>query len=194
MAPLSEAESEKTMPIAEERRTPDGRPAANAPPPELTIRAARVEDFEALAAIANLPGVRDGTLRLPYQKVEGTRRWLEGQGPENLNIVAVLGGAVVGQAGFDRHAGRRAHAATLGISIHDDHRSKGIGTALLRELLDAADNWFAIRRLELTVYADNEPAIRLYERFGFEREGVARDFAFRAGRYADVLAMARLRP
>ena len=48
-------------------------------------------------------------------------------------------------------------------------------------------------RLELEVYADNEPAIRLYERFGFEREGVLRQYAYRNGQLADALYMARLR-
>ena len=60
--------------------------------------------------------------------------------------------------------------------------------------LDLADNWLNLTRLELEVYSDNEPAIRLYERFGFEREGVLRQHAFRAGQYVDSIMMARLRP
>lgn len=40
-----------------------------------------------------------------------------------------------------------------------------LGTALMRELLDAADNWLGFKRLELTVFTDNAPAIRLYEKF-----------------------------
>jgi L-phenylalanine/L-methionine N-acetyltransferase len=81
----------------------------------------------------------------------------------------------------------------FGIGVHDDHHGKGVGTALLREIVEAADNWLAIGRIELTVFADNAPAIRLYEKFGFESEGIRKAFAFRAGRYADVIAMARLR-
>jgi putative acetyltransferase len=60
-------------------------------------------------------------------------------------------------------------------------------------LVGAADNWFGIKRLELTVFTDNSRAIRLYERFGFDPEGIQRAYAFRAGQYADVLGMARLR-
>jgi putative acetyltransferase len=179
--------------MAEPSEPSQDRSGQRAGPSGLSIRATRVDDFEAVTRLINLPGFRAGTLRVPYQKGEHTRKWLENQSADALNIVAVLGGEIVGQAGLDRHSGRRSHAAEVGMGVHDDHRSKGIGAALLRELVDAADNWLAIRRLELTVFTDNEPAIRLYEKFGFEREGIMRGYAFRAGGYADVIAMARLR-
>lgn len=60
--------------------------------------------------------------------------------------------------------------------------------------VDLADNWLNLLRLELEVYTDNEPAIRLYERFGFEREGTKRRDAFRGGQYVDSYLMAGLRP
>ncbi|MDZ5451836.1 GNAT family N-acetyltransferase [Labrys sedimenti] len=161
--------------------------------PGLSIRATRLEDVDAITALANLPGYRAGTLRLPYQKPELARRWLESLGPEAFNLVAVLDGIIVGNAGLDRYSGRRSHAAGVGMGVHDDHRGKGIGTALLREITDAADQWLRIERLELTVFADNLQAIRLYERFGFEQEGILRNYAFRAGVLADAHLMARLR-
>ncbi|NRP69992.1 hypothetical protein ILFOPFJJ_00869 [Ensifer psoraleae] len=61
-----------------------------------------------------------------------------------------------------------------------------------RELVDAADNWLGFKRLELTVYTDDAPAIRLYEKFGFEREGIRRSFAFKGGTYVDALSMDRV--
>ena len=158
----------------------------------LLIRAARSDDLEALTALVNLPGFRAGTLRLPYQRTEVTRRWLEDPDIEGLNIVALRDGELIGQAGFARYRGRRTHAAYIGIGVHDDHHRTGIGTALLGELVDAADNWFGLKRLELTVYADNAAAIALYRKFGFEPEGLLRAYAFRAGAYADALTMARL--
>ena len=46
----------------------------------------------------------------------------------------------------------------------------------------------------MAVYVDNAPAIRLYQKFGFEAEGTLRGYAFRAGQYVDSFFMARLRP
>ena len=159
------------------------------------IRAACPSDAEGIAAIANLPGFRAGTLRLPFQSVEETRQWLEKSPPNSTGLVAVLDGQIVGNAGLNRLAGRRIHSGSIGMGVHDDYTGCGIGSALLGALVDIADNWLAIKRLELTVYIDNAPAIGLYEKFGFETEGRLKAFGFRNGEYVDAftMAMARLR-
>ena len=160
----------------------------------LTLRAATADDVPALTAIANEPAYRHGTLRLPYQSLEQTRRWLQGLTSNDLVLVAELaGGEVVGNGGLHRQTGRRQHAAVVGLGVREAHWRRGVGSAILAALVDTADNWLDLKRLELTVYADNAPAIALYERFGFAREGTLRAYAYRAGRYADCLTMARLR-
>ena len=78
------------------------------------------------------------------------------------------------------------------MGVHDAWTGKGIGTALLAALVDAADRWLGLRRLELMVHADNAPALALYRRFGFEPEGRHRAYALRDGKYVDALTMARL--
>ena len=80
------------------------------------------------------------------------------------------------------------------MAVRDDWQGKGAGTALMKAALDQADNWLNLERLELDVYCDNEPGVRLYRRFGFEIEGTLRRFAFRGGVYVDSFVMARLRP
>ncbi|MFT2210524.1 GNAT family N-acetyltransferase [Rhizobium giardinii] len=159
----------------------------------LHIRASRPGDYEQIAAITNLPGVRQGTLRLPHTRPEQVRTWLEAPPDGGLRLVAERGGIILGAAGLHRQTDRRHHAAVLGMSVHDDHRRQGIGKALMLELIDAADKWLNIMRIELTVFTDNKPAIALYEAFGFETEGVHKAYAFRDGSYADVVAMARIR-
>ena len=151
----------------------------------LHIRAASISDWEVLAALRDLPGVRSGTLRLPFAPPEQTRRWLESLTENDM--------VIVGLAGLHRHNGRRRHAADIGMSVHDDYRRRGIGKALLEALTEAADRWLGILRIELTVFTDNEAAIGLYRNAGFVTEGVLKSYALRDGAYADVFAMARLR-
>ncbi|MEK1889721.1 MAG: GNAT family N-acetyltransferase [Phyllobacterium sp.] len=161
--------------------------------PEFAIRATRAEDVEQITVLSNLPRYRAGTLRLPYQSLEQTRTWLDGHGTGTLSLVAEINDLIVGLASSRRFDGRRLHVAALGMGVHDHFTRCGIGKALLAALIDAADNWLNIKRIELIVFADNTPAIRLYEKFGFETEGVQRAAAFKERRYADCLAMARVR-
>ena len=77
--------------------------------------------------------------------------------------------------------------------MHDDHQGQGIGTLLIEAAIDLVDNWLNIKRVELQVYTDNEPGVRLYKRFGFEIEGTNKAIAFREGEYVDAYYMARLR-
>jgi putative acetyltransferase len=163
------------------------------PPTGLKLRAACADDVPALCEIANEPGYRWGILRLPYQSVEETRTWFAGLTANDRLIVAELDGQVVGNGGLHRRTGRRHHSAMIGLGLRDAFQGRGIGAALLATLVDMADNWLDIRRLDLTVYIDNERAIALYERLGFVREGTLRADSYRDGRYVDVLVMARLR-
>lgn len=68
------------------------------------------------------------------------------------------------------------------------------GDALLNEILDLADHWLMLVRVELEVFSDNEGAIRLYESLGFQKEDLKRMATVRGGRYVDEYLMARLRP
>jgi putative acetyltransferase len=79
------------------------------------------------------------------------------------------------------------------MAVHDDYHGRGVGTALMVACLDLADNWLNLHRVDLDVYVDNEPALRLYKKFGFVIEGRLVDYAFRDGAYVDVYMMARLR-
>ena len=89
---------------------------------------------------------------------------------------------------------RRRHAGQIGMAVRDDFQGQGIGTALMQAAIDMADNWLNLRRLELEVYTDNAAAVRLYQKFGFVIEGTGKQFGYRAGQYADVYLMARLKP
>jgi L-phenylalanine/L-methionine N-acetyltransferase len=160
---------------------------------EFVLRARRDDDLPAVAALLRRPGVVAGTTRLPFAPDEAARVWFAPD-PNRHAIVADVGGVAVGHLTLHRGEGRRAHAATVALAVHDDHAGRGIGTALMAAACDLADRWLGLTRLALEVYADNAGAVRLYERFGFEREGVLRAASLRDGRLVDSLVMGRLVP
>ncbi|WP_433339174.1 ribosomal protein S18-alanine N-acetyltransferase [Spirillospora sp. CA-294931] len=95
------------------------------------------------------------------------------------------GGEIVGYAGLAA-AGGQADVQTIGVRA--SRRGEGIGAALLTALLDEAGR----RRSEavfLEVRADNAPALRLYERFGFEPVGVRKRYYQPSG--VDAIVMCR---
>ncbi|WP_077037213.1 GNAT family N-acetyltransferase [Pelomonas sp. KK5] len=165
----------------------------------LTLRRALATDAAALALHMSDEAVFGNVLQLPHPSEELWRQRIQDNnaaGSTHLMLVAERDDELVGCAGLHPvgPALRRRHAMTLGISVSPHAQGQGIGRALMEALIDYADRWGQVLRIELTVYADNERAIRLYERCGFEREGRLRGYALRDGRYEDCLTMARLHP
>ena len=159
----------------------------------VTIRAARVDDCHDIYELFACPGVVRNTLQLPYVSLDKRKAQLQNSGADNYALVAELDGKVVGSIDISRKRNRLAHVASIGMAVHDDYQNRGIGTELMKAALDMTDNWLNIRRVELDVYTDNLPAVHLYEKFGFVREGVRKRLAFREGEYVDAYHMARLR-
>ncbi|MDB5338897.1 MAG: N-acetyltransferase [Planctomycetaceae bacterium] len=86
----------------------------------------------------------------------------------------------------------RAHVGVIGIALLPEARHKGLGTPLMQAAI--TKGWArGLTRLELTVRADNLNAIKLYEKLGFEHEGVRRRGSFVQGQYYDVCCMGLLR-
>jgi L-phenylalanine/L-methionine N-acetyltransferase len=163
------------------------------PPGDILIRAMEPADLADLTEAWNQPRAYAGTLQLPYTALDARQKRFAAMPAGLTRLVAVIDGKVIGALGLDRYEARRAHVGSIGMAVHDAYAGRGAGSALLAAVVDLADNWLQLKRLELSVYADNARAIALYERFGFEREGLSRAYAWRDGRFADALAMARLR-
>lgn len=155
------------------------------------IREFQPSDIPALNAMHNDPEVAASLLQVPFTTDAERADWVR-QSPTQRTLVAELDGEPVGLLGLTLYTRRRAHVGSLGMAVQRDLQGQGIGRLLLAAAVDLADNWYNLRRLELEVYTDNAPAIRLYESFGFEIEGTLRAFGFRLGEYVDAYAMARL--
>jgi putative acetyltransferase len=162
---------------------------------EIIIRRATPDDAEALQRLFDAPRAMWGTLQIPYTSAEQRRKRLAEIDDSAHPLVAVVDGEVVGQLTLHAmsRSPRRRHAAGLGMAVRDDWHGRGVGTALMAACIDLADNWLNLRRVELEVFVDNEPALRLYKKFGFGIEGRLVDYAYRDGEYVDAYVMARLR-
>ena len=159
---------------------------------DLVVRRCEPEDYEAVHRVYSSPRAMAGTLGIPFSSAQEVRAALERDGSNPL--VACVGEEVVGQLTLTVYMSPRTrHSGHFGIAVRDDWQGKGVGTALMEAALDLADSQLGLTRLDLRVYVDNEPAIGLYKRFGFEIEGTHRRFAYRNGEYVDALVMARLR-
>ena len=111
---------------------------------------------------------------------------------ENIHLVAVIDDYVVGWCGIPRmeKEGFR-HCGTLGIGVHKAFRGLGLGKRLMNTALSKAKQ-IGLERIELEVYRSNKAAVHLYEKAGFEIEGIKKKACKFDGKYDDNLCMALL--
>ena len=166
----------------------------------IEIRPARAEDAASLVALGTAVGGEEGAWLLTsagWRTVAEERRYLRAlkRYPDAAVYVAEDDGQLVGRLslGRDPHPASH-HVADLGLMVAASHRRRGVGRMLLEQAADWARE-AGVRKLELHVFPWNEPAIRLYETFGFEREGLRREHYLRDGEYVNAILMAyRLPP
>ena len=152
----------------------------------ITIRRAEPGDAQALVELAGDVGGEDGAWLLTsaeWRSITDERRYLRAvrRHPDAAVYLAEDGDAVVGRLSLARDVHpASAHVADLGLMVAATHRRRGVG----RGLLDQAVAWAesaGVRKLELHVFPWNEPAIALYEAYGFEREGLRKGHYLREG-------------
>jgi RimJ/RimL family protein N-acetyltransferase len=166
-----------------------------------TLREAQPDDAAALLAhiqtVLAEPGIDIPITLEEYDRsVDEERNILQSylETPNSIFLVAVdETGRIVGEANL-RGSRCRAlqHAVELGISVRQEWRDRGVGSALIQALIDWARASGIVTRIELRVYARNARAIHVYEKFGFELEGRRRRVIFQEGEYLDDLLMALL--
>jgi len=162
---------------------------------QFEIRRAEPRDAAGLAALGREVGsepegwlISDGGF--PGARAE--RRYLRAirRSQSAAVFVAEAPEGVVGRLSVARevHPASR-HVAELGLMVARSHRRQGVGRALLAQAVEWARD-VGVTKLELHVFPHNEPALRLYESFGFEREGYRKSQFLRAGEPVDAILMA----
>lgn len=166
---------------------------------EFTIRPIGIGDGKGINELRRMPGVFENILGIPSERIKRNEDFIIGMDGNTHQFVAVVKNSlgeeqIIGTAGLTIFANPRLrHSASVGIMVHKDYQDKGIGTALMNAIINIADNWLMLIRIELTVFVDNKKAIYLYEKLGFKIEGKKEKAAIRNGQYMDEFMMARIK-
>ena len=163
---------------------------------DFRVRRAEAVDAQALVALAREVGAEpEGWLitRNSWRSVADERRYLKALRRHTgaaVYVVETESGAIAARLSVarDPHPASR-HVADLGLMVAAGHRRKGIGTALLEQAVRWARET-DVSKLELHVFPHNAPAIALYEKFGFVREGYRRNHYRRGDELVDAVLMA----
>lgn len=125
----------------------------------------------------------------PFEKVCGFQKSLISKnGPV---YYAISNDKVVGWCdAFPEDNPRQSHRGSLGMGLLPEFRGQGIGSQLLKAVLDQAKK-FGLEKIELNVYSSNAPAIALYKKLGFEQEGLIKKYRRLDGEYFDCLIMGK---
>lgn len=165
---------------------------------EITIRAARAGDAEALCdiyngAVANTTATMDTEPR----PLENQRDWLTAHnGDPYPALVAEFaseetsGGRVVGYASLSPYNPKRGYFTTTenSVYVHPEFHGRGVGAALLSALISEA-RARGFRIILALITADNEPSLRLHARHGFTDSGTLRKVGRKFGQWVDVTFM-----
>jgi L-phenylalanine/L-methionine N-acetyltransferase len=148
----------------------------------VTIRPVKPGDFDGLMALLN-PGKDIASARYVPESV---RRKVEGGDQNAFRLLALAAQEIIGQAALTFGVGLMPATGLLTIIVREDQRGRSVGTALLTELLSAAREQLGLKRVEVSVFGDNRPAIRLYQNLGFTEEACHLD-----GEGCQILLMAK---
>jgi phosphinothricin acetyltransferase len=157
------------------------------------IRLARPQDGEALLAIYNEEVGGLTTFDLVPRSLRDQERWLADHSGAHPAVVAEDGGVVVGFGSLGPYRSRPAYATTVedSVYVHADHRGRGVGRALLGDLVRLA-TLHGFHSVIGRIVGDNEASVTLHRSCGFTLIGVEREVGRKLGRWLDVAVLQRL--
>ncbi|MGE5599195.1 MAG: GNAT family N-acetyltransferase, partial [Bacteroidota bacterium] len=152
------------------------------------VRPASGRDLDAMNDIYNESVLNStATFDLEPRDADAARAWFLAHGPAYPLLVAEQGETVVGWASLSPFAPRPAYRLTVedSVYVHRDHRGRGVGRALLRELLTAASA-LGYHAVIAKIADHNESSLALHRRFGFVAAGTLKEVGWKFGKWLDV--------
>jgi putative acetyltransferase len=159
---------------------------------DFSLRRREKRDAPELFQIFEQPLCKRAMVLEPFKSSEDVQTWFDAQPQGSLELVATIGGRTIGFVALQPCPGSQSHSGWVNLFIHDDFHGLGIGTLMMKAIVATGVILMGLTRLQLVVQADNERAIRLYRKFGFEIEGRHEAFSQRDGDYIAAYSMARL--
>lgn len=158
--------------------------------PDFSIRRATPADLPAINDIYNYYVLHSTcTYQLEPETEEDRRIWFEQHSPEKHPVtVAIIGEGLVGWGALSPFRPRAAYAHTVEASVylhHDMHR-RGIGRALLVDLIARAKA-AGHHTLIGGASADQTASLSLQDSLGFQRVGLLKEVGFKFGQWLDVV-------
>ncbi len=156
----------------------------------MIIRKAERTDIAELLEIYNyevLNGV--STLDINPRTTEQWTDWFENHNIKNHPlIVSEENGVITGYASLSSYRAKEAYASTveLSIYIHPEHRGKGVGTALMSEIITMAKEDPTVHTVVSVITSGNAASERLHDKFGFIFSGEIKEVGVKFGKYLDI--------
>lgn len=159
---------------------------------KVEVRYTLTEDGVFLKEWLEEPGILQGfPMADPLEIEDSIKHWL-GFAKYRSSLTALYEGTPCGIATLCLMPYRKLiHQCLLSIIVSKRARNQGVGTLLMNNLIHLAKNYFGIEVLYLEVYEGN-PAIHLYERFGFREIGFQKHFMKENGAYLGKILMERV--
>lgn len=111
--------------------------------------------------------------------------------PRKIFLVAEYKNQIIGVITLSGSNKRRVmHKGELGITVRKQFWAKGVGSALMEECLKLAKQK-GFKKIQLEVMSNNDRAMGLYKKFGFEVEGIKKKAVFVDGEYIDLVMMGK---
>ena len=150
----------------------------------VTIKKATAEDAEKILEYCKVVGGETDNLTFGSEgvfnmTVEREQEYLVKayHSDKDLYLIAEYNGEIVGSCHLSTYSKERlSHRAEIGLSVRKDMWGNRIGTQFMERLLEFARNVANIEIISLEVRSDNERAIALYRKFGFETVGSFKGF------------------
>lgn len=157
------------------------------------IRGVELQDAEEIYNIRQMKGVMENILSYPEEPKDKVLNKIKNLTANDHWFVAVNNNKVIGLIMLSVHGNpRKKHVGHISIMIDEKFHGQGVGSRLMKYLINFSDNVLKLKRLELYVFYENARARNLYKKFGFQEEGILKCSALRNGQYSDEILMAKV--